>query len=52
MRDEIARLSSESIDEFSEYMAATINTDALVRLMKEQDVYKRQLYLRSVRACI
>lgn len=38
VRDEIARLSSESIDEFSEYMAATINTDALVRLMKDQGI--------------
>ena len=38
VRDEIARLSSESIDEFSEYMAATINTDALVRLMKDRGI--------------
>ena len=38
MRDEIARLSSESIDEFSEYMAATINTDALVCLMKDMGI--------------
>lgn len=38
VRDEIARLSSESIDEFSEYIAATINTDALVRLMKERGI--------------
>lgn len=29
---------SESIDEFSEYMAATINTDALVRLMKDRGI--------------
>lgn len=38
VRDEIARLSSESIDEFSEYIAATINTDALVRLMKDRGI--------------
>lgn len=38
VRDEIARLSSESIDEFSEYIAATINTDALLRLMKAKGI--------------
>lgn len=42
VRDEIARLSSESIDEFSEYMAATINSDALVRLMKDKGIKNKK----------
>ena len=48
VRDEIARLSSESIDEFSEYMAATINTDALVRLMKDRGIKT----LKAISKCL
>lgn len=42
IKNEIARLSSESINEFSEYVAATINTDALVCLMKEKGVKNKK----------
>lgn len=42
IKEEIARLSSESIDEFSEYMAATINTDTLVRLIKDRGVKNKK----------
>lgn len=42
VKDEIVRLSSESINEFSEYMAKTINTDAIVRLIKERKVKNKK----------
>lgn len=42
IKDEIARLSSESIDEFSDYMTKTINTDGIVRLIKERKVKNKK----------
>ena len=42
VRQEIDRLSSESIEELSEYIARTINTDALVDLMKERGIKNKK----------
>lgn len=42
IQQEIVRLSSESINEFSEYIAETINIDALVRLMEKKGVRNKK----------
>ena len=42
VREEIARLSAESLDEFSEYLASTVNIDELIRLMKEKGVKNKK----------
>ncbi len=42
IREEIARLSSESINEFSEYISETMNTDALIGMMKEKGVKNKK----------
>ena len=42
IRSEITRLCKESIDEFSEYIASTINIDALVKLMREKGVKNKK----------
>ena len=34
VQKEISRLASESVEEFSEYIAELVNTDALITLMK------------------
>lgn len=43
VRNEIARLSNESIGEFSKYIAATINIEELVRLMEEKGVKNKKV---------
>lgn len=42
IQQEIVRLSSESIKEFSKYIAETINIDALVRLMEKKGVKNKK----------
>lgn len=42
VRNEIDRLEKETIDEFSEYIAKTVNVDALMRLLKEKKVKNRK----------
>ena len=42
VRDEISRLSNDSIDEFTRYLSDTINTDALVQLIKSKGIKNKK----------
>lgn len=42
IRDEISRLSNDSIDEFTRYLSETINVDALVELMKSKGIKNKR----------
>ena len=42
VRDEISRLQTESIDEFSTYISSVINVDALVKLMREKGIKNKK----------
>lgn len=42
IREEISKLCRESIDEFSEYISKTINTDSIVKLMKEKGIKNKK----------
>ena len=42
VRDEISRLGTESVNEFSEYIASLINTDALVNLIREKGIKNKK----------
>lgn len=42
VRDEISRLSKDSIDEFTQYLSDTINTDALVKRIKSKGIKNKK----------
>ena len=42
VQKEISRLASESVEEFSEYIAELVNTDALITLMKKEGVKNKK----------